>query len=521
MEGKIKMKSHALFGVLTITAAFAMNGHAQVYQLSTPLSGYLTMSAQDLNGPTGSSAGFQFNFTNLTETVYLDPVAETIRQVGVISGTPTATNISFQETQSVPGQFPNSPTNVSGSVTVTLAPTSGVVSFDTGALPLTWNAGSGAYTFDGNLPNLGDFSGSYSLVTGGQTYSGSFTYELLISPWPPYSGGWFNVFTFNTVSTTGYPNSLSLSGLGLQSPYFGALFTASPNVVADVVATNGYHADLSVGAQTIVSEVGVPLGEVFGWTSPGTIIATLVATSNSPVITAEPQSVTVYAHDNTSFSVIASGTIPLSYQWSLNGTNIIVASLSSFTIANVAQTNLGEYAVVVTNGVGSVTSSNATLSMYPFIEAPFQGAITYWGQTNTLSVGAWGTGPLYYQWFNNGVAIDNATNQTLTLASIQATNAGLYSVVVSSALGSVTNPPAQVIVQPAGVSLGFCPSVTINGVIGYSYIIERTADLTDTNSWVTLTNLTLTQPVQLWVDTSVDTMVPANAKYFYRVLAGQ
>jgi hypothetical protein len=104
---------------------------------------------------------------------------------------------------------------------------------------------------------------------------------------------------------------------------------------------------------------------------------------------------------------------------------------------------------------------------------------------------------------------------------MQATNAGLYSVVVRNPLGTATNTPAQVVVYPAGVSLGFCPSVTINGVIGYSYIIQSTTDLSNTNFWVTLTNLTLTQPVQLWVDTSVDATSPVYSKYFYRVLAGQ
>src|ERR1035438_462128 len=96
-----------LLGILTLTAALAMNGRAQVYQFSTPISGYLTMSVWDTNGPAGSSGGFNFTFTNLTETVYLDPVGETIRQVGVISGMPTATNISIQETQSIHGVFPN------------------------------------------------------------------------------------------------------------------------------------------------------------------------------------------------------------------------------------------------------------------------------------------------------------------------------------------------------------------------------------------------------------------------------
>jgi hypothetical protein len=155
------------------------------------------------------------------------------------------------------------------------------------------------------------------------------------------------------------------------------------------------------------------------------------------------------------------------------------------------------------------------------IVTPFTGAVTYWGQTNTLSIQAWGTGPLSYQWFDDGTAIPDAINQALTLTTIQATNAGLYSVVVTSRLGSATNAPAQVIVEPAGVSLGFSPTLTISGVVGYSYIIQSSTNLADTNAWVTVTNLTLTQPVQIWVDTSVDASSPFNSTHFYLVLPGQ
>jgi hypothetical protein len=96
-----------------------------------------------------------------------------------------------------------------------------------------------------------------------------------------------------------------------------------------------------------------------------------------------------------------------------------------------------------------------------------------------------------------------------------------YSVVVTSPFGSVTNGAAQVIVEPAGVSLGFSPTLTISGVVGYSYIIQSAPNLTDTNAWLTVTNLTLTQPVQLWVDTNIDASSPFNPTHFYRVLPGQ
>lgn len=243
--------------------------------------------------------------------------------------------------------------------------------------------------------------------------------------------------------------------------------------------------------------------------------------TNPPSICVQPQPVIVNAGSNASFTVTAYGSPPLNYQWLFNGTNISGATSSSLTISNVAQCNLGNYDVVVSNDFGSITSSNAVLSMYPFLETPFGGLVTDWGYTNILSVQAWGTGPLTYQWFDNGAAISNATNSTLTLSSIQFSNAGLYSVVVSSLYGSVTNTPEQVVVNPAGVSFGLYPGVTVTGTVGYTYNIQATRDLSNTNSWTNVATLTLELPVQLWMDTNVNTTLPGNPQRFYRVLPGQ
>jgi len=245
-----------------------------------------------------------------------------------------------------------------------------------------------------------------------------------------------------------------------------------------------------------------------------------IVIGGAPSIAAQPQPVTVSVYETASISVTAGGTTQLYYQWLFDGTNISGATSSTLTISNVMQTNLGTYAVVVSNVFGLVTSSNATLSMYPFINTPFTGVVTDWGSNATLSVGAWGTGPLNYQWFDNGVAILNATNQILDLTTIQFTNAGLYSVVVSDPLGSVTNTPEQVVVNVAGVSLGIYPGVTINGAVGYNYIIQSTTNLSNTNSWVNVANVTLTQPVQLWVDTNVNASLPGNPQRYYQVLPG-
>ncbi len=234
-------------------------------------------------------------------------------------------------------------------------------------------------------------------------------------------------------------------------------------------------------------------------------------------ITSQPASQVVPALSTVTFAVTASSYPAPFYQWTFNNTNLPGATSSTLVISNVLWADLGDYAVLVGNGYNSNISATATLSMSPSITTPYVGATAVWGYSATLSVGAIGTGLLSYQWFQNGVAIADATNPVFSLSSVQFTNGGPYSVVVSSDLGSVTNT-ALLVVIPAGTVMGMCASITITGVPGYTYVIQYTSDLAVTNSWITLTNLTLQQPVELWVDTSTNAgVVPQR---FYRVLPG-
>ena len=80
-----------------------------------------------------------------------------------------------------------------------------------------------------------------------------------------------------------------------------------------------------------------------------------------PVIIAHPQSLTVTQGQTATFSVVASGPSPLYYQWLLNGTNISDATNTSYVITNSLPSDVGFYAVVVTNFFGSATSAPAEL----------------------------------------------------------------------------------------------------------------------------------------------------------------
>src|SRR5439155_9675989 len=109
-----------------------------------------------------------------------------------------------------------------------------------------------------------------------------------------------------------------------------------------------------------------------------------------PAITAQPQSLTVTAGQNATFSVTATGTVPLSYQWRFGGTNIPSATASAYTRANAQTNDAGNYSVVITNQAGSATSTDATLT----VTLPGTNTDIILDNTNAevTFVGAWQTG---------------------------------------------------------------------------------------------------------------------------------
>lgn len=273
---------------------------------------------------------------------------------------------------------------------------------------------------------------------------------------------------------------------------------------ASALATNGVEMRLFV-----------PNGYNVSWEVAGPVTATNI-TSGPPVIMSQPSAALAAAHGSAAFSVTVFGAMPLKYQWSLNGTNIPGATGRNITIGNVRQADLGTYAVIVTNDFGVVTSAGALLSMRPYLAVRFRGGVTCLGKAATLSIEAWGAGPLAYQWFHEGVAIPGATDRTLALAEVQLTDAGFYSVVVSSPLGSVTNPPAELVVQDACVDLRMYAGLNISGQVGASYVVSFTTNLTAPVTWLPLA--TNTMPSSGWFFLDMDS--PFSPKRFYKAKLG-
>ncbi|KAF0187811.1 MAG: immunoglobulin I-set domain-containing protein, partial [Gammaproteobacteria bacterium] len=181
-----------------------------------------------------------------------------------------------------------------------------------------------------------------------------------------------------------------------------------------------------------------------------------LALNRPPTITTQPQGRTVIAGANVAFSVVATGTAPLRYQWQFNGQDVRNATNATLALVNVQTANAGIYSARVSNAFGSVTSTDARLTVNeptapPIITQQPQAQTATAGAIVTFSVTATGVAPLRYQWRFNASDLTGRTNATLTLTNVQAANAGLYAVRVSNAGGSTLSAEARLGVNAASV----------------------------------------------------------------------
>lgn len=106
-----------------------------------------------------------------------------------------------------------------------------------------------------------------------------------------------------------------------------------------------------------------------------------------PFILSQPTNQTVLIGQTADFSVSATGSQPLTYQWKFYDTNLLAATNSSLTLTNVQLNQAGTYFVVVSNSFGPVSSSNAVLMVVPPPPCtnPAPGIVSWWrGENNAL-----------------------------------------------------------------------------------------------------------------------------------------
>ena len=204
-------------------------------------------------------------------------------------------------------------------------------------------------------------------------------------------------------------------------------------------ATSASYTIASVQA-TDQATYGVTVGNFVGTVASSNALLLVKA---PPIITNQPQPVTVCANATVLLQVGATGSLPLSYQWRRNNSPVQNATNSLYQILSAQTGNAGDYTVVVSNVWGALTSVVATLTVNlpPTILSPPQGQIVNAGASVTLSVTA--SNALTYQWRQGNTDILGATNAVYRIGNVQPSDAGSYTVRVGNAYpcGATTSAP--------------------------------------------------------------------------------
>ena len=198
-----------------MSLALPSMGQDYEYQFSAPINGWFQQGAAD-PGLDYQGIGQIFNFGTLSETVYYNPTANTIQQVGSFSISPTDFSGSFQDNKSVGGNL------IPATVAVNYVLNNGnsIVSFNSGVQPVGVNP-----AMNWSIP----FSESITVTTGGQTY------QSLMSGYIPEANTITSVSQFS-------PSSIVISqGYQNSSEEIGSQYDC------DISASDGWSAEIVDG----------------------------------------------------------------------------------------------------------------------------------------------------------------------------------------------------------------------------------------------------------------------------------
>jgi hypothetical protein len=242
----------------------------------------------------------------------------------------------------------------------------------------------------------------------------------------------------------------------------------------------------------------------------------------APIILVQPLSVTVLNLDIASFTVVASSGTTMTYQWYKDGNLIPGATSATYTIPSVTPSDDGRYYVKVTNAYGTRQSAWANLDVLfaPSITTQPVSQTAKQGQTVSLYVKATANPSPSYQWLFNGVVLQGAENSELTFPSVDWTNAGTYTVIVSNPYGSVTSAPVTLTItgnlavtlttaaSPIPGSSGFTFQFSVRP--GFTYVVLASPDLVH---WAAITTNVAQANTELFTDPAASNF----PRRFYRI----
>ena len=228
-------------------------------------------------------------------------------------------------------------------------------------------------------------------------------------------------------------------------------------------------------------------------------LAPELCVNNPPGITQPPSNQTVAPGGSASFSVVVSGSGPLSYWWQKNQVNVsngghyAGCTTATLIITNADSGDAASYRCVVTNAYGSATSSVATLTVTnanipPSITQQPVNQTVASGGAASFSVVVSGNSPFSYQWQKNQANLSDGghyagcTAATLTITNADNNDAASYRCVVTNAYGSATSSVATLTVTnvnnpPSITQQPVNKTVALGGAASFSVVASGSSPL--------------------------------------------
>jgi hypothetical protein len=198
--------------------------------------------------------------------------------------------------------------------------------------------------------------------------------------------------------------------------------------------------------------------------APGLVSTTPVLSPSAPNYATAPFSLSIDAYASSP-----------SFQWRKDGASIPNATNYIYTVGSAAQSDAGNYDVIVSNAHGSITSAVVAVSITavvaPTITQQPAPRSVYPGGNATFTVAASGTTPFTYHWMKGGVDIAGATSSALTLTNITATDQAQYSVGVTNIAGGVVSLAVSLTVNTPTPG-SYAEAVVTNGPLNYWRLSE-------------------------------------------------
>jgi uncharacterized delta-60 repeat protein len=340
---------------------------------------------------------------------------------------------------------------------------------------ITTTSGGGApFPANDNVSVLGPGVGTFTYQVVVSNVAGSVTgAPMTLTVLPDYpvvtrqTSSFTNLFGSSNYLSFEYYSYVTVNSIQWKN-YGSTIFTTNASgtnfVLGFLTASGSYSARLIK-----------PSGAVYD-TAP--IIITV--TNGPAVITRFTQSQTQYYGGTLTLGVdyIMGSPAGVTHHWYKNGAHIPGNDMSLLYLNSLVATNSGNYQVILSNALGSVTSSVATLTVQapppPIITNQPTNLTAYAGSGVIFTVGFanYDVGTAQVQWYKTNILQQSSTSPTYTMYNVSSNNSGGYYAVVSNGSGSSTSqvavltvvqpPPPTITNQPQSLAVYAGSNVVLN-----------------------------------------------------------